>query len=119
MDEGSEPEPRYLRINNHALKAERIISIAGVAIETFCTFLVITLAVKSGNFRKMPGQVRFTLVFMTVFFPATMVYYFVDFGDLTSLILSTLALQNILWACMHWQFTYFYLETAALFKMTF
>mmetsp|Transcript_33634 Transcript_33634/g.44413 ORF Transcript_33634/g.44413 Transcript_33634/m.44413 type:complete len:84 (-) Transcript_33634:69-320(-) len=67
----------------------------------------------------MPAQVKFTLIFMAIFFAFMIVFYKVDFGDLSDMIIEEVSLQMILWACIHWQFTYFYLNTALLFRTTF
>ena len=90
-----------------------------VSLEMLCTIVVIALALKNGNFKKMPASVKLTLFFMLVFFPLTITYYLVPFGGLSDGIQDMLRVQNILWACMHWQFTFFYLETAALLRLTF
>ena len=56
---------------------------------------------------------------MMVFFPANLAYFFMEFGNLRKKVLELMALQVLLWDCLHWQFTYYYLETAALFRLTF
>lgn len=90
-----------------------------VSFEMLCTIFVIAMALRNGNFKKMPASVKLTLFFMLVFFPLTITYYLVPFGGLSDSIQDMLTVQNILWACMHWQFTFFYLETAALLRLTF
>ena len=89
------------------------------AVEALSIFLVLALSLRSGNFRKMPCQIKFALLYMMVFFPANLAYFFMEFGELRKKALELMALQVLLWDCLHWQFTYYYLETAALFRLTF
>ena len=59
-----------------------------------------------------------TLISITLFYPVSVVYWLLEFKD-PSKSYVCLQMLSLWWESMHWQFCYFYLEMACLFKMTF
>ena len=105
------------KIAHTLLDSEKWLGVVLVALQALCTWVVLVLSIVRGNFRKMPMQVKGTLIFMALFYPCQLGFYLGPWGSLGNRIMDSIALQQSVWTCIHWQFTYFYIELAMLFKL--
>ena len=105
------------KIAQTLLDSEKWFGIVLVAFLALSTWLVLIMSMVRGNFKKMPLQVKGTLIFMALIYPSQLSFYLGPWGSQGDRIMDSIALQMSVWTCIHWQFTYFYIELALLFKL--